>query len=135
MEKKKAAATAASVSVMTHLTYGEKKTKQMMTRPDEIKTHGKKMTNTMLTDKMTLDDDKTDDNTNNGEKLTQTRMQMIENIIMIQANFNEAVIAFMNPKSKSPRPSRLRRQEKRRQQRQMESVKTESPSKPNSTFH
>jgi len=42
-------------------------------------------------------------------------MQMIENIIMIQANFNEAVIAFMNSKSKSPRPSRLRRQEKRRQ--------------------
>ena len=60
---------------------------------------------------MTLpDDDKT-----YGEKRTQTKMQMIENIIMIQANFNEAVIAFMNTKSKSPRPSRLRRQEKRRQ--------------------
>ena len=60
----------------------------MMKLPDEIETYGKKMTKSMITDKRTFDDDKTDDNTSNGEERTQTRMQTLENIIMIQAKFN-----------------------------------------------
>ena len=58
----------------------------MMTLPDD--NNGKKMT--ILTD-----DDKTDDDTSNGEKRTQTKRQMLENILLIQANFNEAVVEFI----------------------------------------
>jgi len=134
MKKRAAASVAsASVSVMTHMTYGEEKTKQMMTLPDEIKTYGKKMTNTMLTDKMTLsDDDKTDDDTSNGEKRTQTKRQMIENILLMQANFNEAVVEFIKrAELKPPRPSRVRRQEKRRKElerkKELENAKSYNP--------
>ena len=94
------------MSERTHWTYSEKRNIPTMKLPDKIETHGKKMTKSMTTDKRTFDDDKTE---------------------AVIAFMTEAVIAFMNPKSKYPRPSRLRRQEKRRQQ--MESVKTKSPAK------
>ena len=109
--RNRAAGNAALGSVKTHMTYGEERTKQMMTLPDDKKTYG----NSMLYDKRTLsDDDKTDDDTSNGEKRTQTKRQMLENILLIQANFNEAVVEFIRRAEARPRPSRVRRQEKRR---------------------
>ena len=39
---------------------------------------------------------------------------MLENILLIQANFNEAVVEFIKRAGPPPRPSRVRRQEKRR---------------------
>ena len=108
------AATAVLGSEMTHVTLASTKNRQMMNLPDEMDTLGKNMTSPMPYGKRTpSDDEDTDDD--RSEKLAQTKRQTLNKILLLQADLNNAIVEFIKRTEPRPRPSRIKRQQKRKE--------------------
>ena len=108
------AATAVLGSEMNHVTLASTKNRQMMNHPDEMDTLGKNMTSPMLYGKRTpSDDEDTDDD--RSEKLAQTKRQTLNKILLLQADLNNAIVEFIKRTEPRPRPSRIKRQQKRKE--------------------
>jgi len=86
--------------------------KQMDSSPVQMKNLNKYMAYDMLNDKKKPLNDSDDDKS---KARIKTKNKMLEDILMMQSQFNEAIIEFISSNTRQ-KPSRIRRQERRQNQ-------------------